>query len=171
MFKVNDYVMYSTTGLCQISDIRKDDSCGNETEYYVLHPVNNNTMTIKTPVNNPNIPMRPLLTKDEVLSLIATMPEKEPFLIDNNRDRCIAFKTALKTGKSEERIKVIKTLYLDKEAKSIVNKKLTKVDDDMMQTAERQLHEEFAMALNIPPDEVDNYILDYISHLEKSDIS
>jgi CarD family transcriptional regulator len=171
MFKINDYVMYGLTGVCQITDIRRDEYFGNETEYYVLRPVYSNTMTIKTPVNNPKVLMRAVLTKDEVLSLIATMPEKEPFVITNDKDKNTIFKTALKTGKNEERIKVIKTLYLEKEAKSMLNKKLAKVDDDMMKTAEGQLNEEFAIALNISPDEVVDYIHEYISHLEDSDRS
>jgi CarD family transcriptional regulator len=70
-----------------------------------------------------------------------------------------------------ERIKIIKTLYLEKEAKSMINKKTTKVDDNIMKTAEGQLNEEFAIAVNISPDEVVNYITEYISSLNRIDIS
>ncbi|HWR43229.1 CarD family transcriptional regulator [Sporomusa sp.] len=167
MFKVNDYVIYGSTGVCKITDIGRDKYSSDETEYYILHPVHNNNMTIKTPVNNPSVLMRPILTKDEVLSLITSMPEKETFLIDNNRERSITFKAALKTHQDEELIRIIKTLYLEKQAKSVVNKKLTKTDEDIMNTAEKQLYEEFAIALNISPDEVLPYILEHISYHEE----
>ena len=53
MFKINDYVIYNSIGVYQIADIRKDKDISNtETEYYVLKPVFDNNMTIKTPVNN-----------------------------------------------------------------------------------------------------------------------
>lgn len=169
MYKLSDYVVYGSTGVCQITDITKEDYFGTENEYYVLRPVYNHSMTIKTPLNNQSVVMRPVLTKDEVLSIIATMPEKETLLISSDKDRSSIFKTALKTANNDEIIKVIKTLYLEKEEKSLTNKKLTKVDDDIMKNAERLLNEEFAIALNISPDEVTQYILDTIERLGKND--
>ena len=163
MFKVNDYVVYGSTGVCQITDIKKDENIStDEAKYYVLHPVYNNNMTIKTPVNNPNPLMRPIITKDDILSLITIMPDIEPILIDNEKHKCDNFKVALRTGKNEEWVKIIKTLYLEKEAKSVVNKKLTKTSEGIMDNAEKQLNEEFAIALNISPDEVLSYILEHI---------
>ncbi|WP_371381692.1 CarD family transcriptional regulator [Sporomusa aerivorans] len=162
-FKINDHVVYGATGVCRITDIIKDkfsSSNETETEYYVLQPVYNTNVTIKTPVNNSNAAMRPIISKDEILALIAMMPEIEPVLVDNEKQRSEQFRAALKTGKTEEWIKIIKTLYLDKKAKSAVNKKLTKTEEGIMNSAEKQLNEEFATALNISPDEVVPYILD-----------
>lgn len=161
MFSVNDYVVHGTTGVCQIIAITKDEYSGNETDYYVLRPVFNNIMTIKTPLNKTNL-MRPILTKNEALALIATMPDKEIISFNSDKDRATLFKNALRTGDNEDRIKIIKTLYLEKEAKSAINKKLNKSDDDIMKTAERLINEEFAIALGISPDEVVKFIIDYI---------
>lgn len=166
MFKVNDYILYGATGVCQITDIIKDKYGSDESEYYVLHPVYGNNMTIKIPVKN-DVLMRPVLTKDEVLSLIASMPEKETFWIDDQRERNNTFKSALKSQQDEELIKIIKALYQQKQAKAVVNKKLTKTDEALMNAAEKQLYEEFAIALNISPDEVLPFIHKYISDLEK----
>lgn len=169
MFKVNDYVVYGSTGVCQITDIVKSEYKNGESEYYVLHPVYNNNMTIKIPVNNAF--MRPVLTKDEVLSLIASMPNKETPWIDDMKERINTFKSAIKSQQDEELIKIIKTLYLQKQEKAAVNKKLTKTDEALMNAAEKQLYEEFAIALNISPDEVLPYITEYISQLEKHTVT
>ncbi|MGE5453843.1 MAG: CarD family transcriptional regulator [Methylocystaceae bacterium] len=164
MFKVNDYVVYGSTGVCQITDISKNEyTSDNETEYYVLHPVFSNNMTIMIPVNNTKVVMRAIITKDAVASLLASIPEQETIWIDDERERVNNFKAALKTGESEEWFKIIKTLHLEKEAKSVIGKKLTKTDEDIMNTAEKQLYEEFALALNISPDEVSPYIHEHIS--------
>lgn len=165
MFKVNDYVMYGSTGVCQITDIVKDSYISADAEYYVLHPVYHNNMTIKIPIKNAI--MRPLLTKDQVLALIATMPDKETAWVDDLRERTNIFKAALKSHNNEELIKIIKALYLEKQAKAVVNKRLAKTDEDFMNSAEKLLHEEFALALNISPAEVVPYIVEYISHLEE----
>ena len=166
MFKVNDYVMTVSSGVCQITDIAKGVE-GAGTDYYVLYPVYQNNMTLKIPVHNANVLMRPILTKTEVLSLIATMPTKDTLFIHDNRERINTFKSTVRTGSNEDLIKVIKTLYLEQQAKSAVNKKLPKAEEDIMNTAEKKLCEEFAIALNIPPDKVVPYILDTISQLEQ----
>jgi CarD family transcriptional regulator len=162
MFKVNDYVIYNSEGVYKIIDIKKDKFISNrEIDYYVLQPAYNNNLTIKTPVNNPKVLMRRIITKDDVLSLIATMPERETIWIEDDRKRNEDFKAALKTGKSEEWVKLIKTIYLKKQEKNYSGKKISKLDEDIMKAAEKNLYEEFAVALNISPDEVVSYILDH----------
>lgn len=162
MFKVNDYVVYGQTGLCMIADIRKDEyNDSDETEYYVLQPVYENNMTIMIPVDNPPSTMRAIITKDDVLSLIAMMPKQETVWIDNDLQRTSNFKAAIRTGKPEEWIKVIKTIYLEKQARTLIGKKLPKTDEDLLHTAEKNLNEEFAVVLNISPNEVVPYILEH----------
>lgn len=163
MFKVNDYVVYGSQGVCKIIDIIKEKNISdNDTEYYVLQPAFHNNMTIKTPVYNPKVLMRNIITKDEVLALIASMPEKESIWTNNDRERYENFKAALRSGESEEWVTLMRTLYLMKQEKIELGKKLTKTDEDFMKAAEKNLFEEFAVALNISPDEVDSYILERI---------
>lgn len=163
MFKVNDYVVYSTTGVCKIIDIREEmDPSDNEIEYYILQPVSSSNMTIKAPVNNHKISIRKILTKEAVSALITAIPEIETIWIDDNRQRSEVFKTALKSGKCEEWIKLIKTLYLEKKERSSLGKKLMKSDEDIMKAAEKHLYEEFSVVLGISPDEVATYILEHV---------
>ncbi len=163
MFKVNDYVVYGSSGVCKIVDIRKEkDISNNDIEYYVLEPAYNNNMTIRTPVDNPKVLMRKIMGKEDVLSFIATMPEMETILTGDDRHRNESFKAALRTGQSEEWVKVIKTLYLEKQERLEIGKKLIKTDEDIMKAAEKNLYEEFAMALNISPDEVLPFIINHV---------
>ena len=43
-----------------------------------------------------------------------------------------------------------------------MDKKLTKADEERLSTAEKQLHEAFAVVLDISPDEVVPYIMEHI---------
>lgn len=159
MYKLNDCVVYGSTGVCRITEITRDkDIDGNEVDFYVLHPVFRDNMTIKAPVEKSATLMRSLIPREEVLALIDSMPEKEPLLFGDKRQRGLAFKFALKTGTHEEWIQIIKTLYQEKQRSNSVEKKLTKSDEDIMSTAERQLYEEFAIVLDISPDEVVPFI-------------
>ncbi|UWG97102.1 CarD family transcriptional regulator [Dehalobacter sp. DCM] len=163
MFNINDYVVYNATGVFKIIDIRREhDILDKETEYYVLQPAYNNNLTIKIPVNAPRVSMRLIMTKDEVLSLIASMPDIEALWINDDRERNERFKTALKTANSEEWAKLIKTIYLQKQEKIDIGKKLAQTDENIMKAAEKNLYEEFAIALNITPDEVVSYITERV---------
>lgn len=159
MFKVDDYVIYNSTGVYKIIDIVKDKNIdNNEIEYYVLQPAFNNNMTVKTPVNNPKVSMRTVISKDEVLSLIESMHETEAVWIEDKRERSADFKTALKSGDTEEWARLIKTLYLEQQEKSEQGKKLWKADEDILKSARKNLEDEFAVALNISPEEVPDFI-------------
>ena len=163
MFKINDYIMYGSTGVCQVTDIVKSEDCDVDTTFYILHPVYASNMKIKTPVNNTKVVMRPVLTKGEVLALIATMPSQETCWIQDQKERTTTYKAALKSRNNEDLIKIVKTLY---EEKHIATKKITKTDEDLMNSAEKQLYEEFAIALNIPITEVVPFIQEQLSQLE-----
>ena len=163
MFKVNDYVVYGSTGVCRIDDIVKEtNSHGEEIEFYILHSVCENHLTIKSPVKNPRVLVRELISKDELLSLIALMSEQKTVWIKSGKERNTYFKNALKSGRCEEWAKLIKTIYLEKQAKACEGKKLAKSDEDIMQAAEKKLHGELAIALNISPAEVLPFILEHI---------
>ncbi|MEQ8200504.1 MAG: CarD family transcriptional regulator [Syntrophomonadaceae bacterium] len=162
MFEVNDYIVYGLTGVCQITDIARDEISNNDTQYYVLRPISNDNLTIKVPVNNKNVTMRPIVTESGILSLIANMLATETTWLDDDRQRNFKFKAALKSGKNEELIQVIRALHVEREARALVGKKLSKTDEDIMNAAEKQLNEEFAVALNISPEEVMAFIFGHI---------
>ena len=62
----------------------------------------------------------------------------------------------LKSGKCEDLIELISNKrYL---------KKLNKADKEIIKEAERLLHEEFAIILNISPNEVNSYIASQIAY-------
>lgn len=164
MLKINDYVIYGLAGAYKIVDIVKEKNIYDiQTEYYVLQPLCNNSLTIKCPVNSTKILIRKVISKEEALSLIETIPETETVWIENDRERNLSFRASLSTGDSEEWIKLLKTLYIEKEKKSEAGKKLRKADEDIMKTAEKNLFEEFSIALNISPNQVTSFIEDRLS--------
>jgi len=163
MFKVNDYIMYGMTGVCQVVDITKERIIDNlQKEYYVLKYIYANDTIIKIPTDNEKIPMRKILSKGDVTTLINNMPNSETIWIDDDRKRNEEFKSILKTGDLDNLVKLVRSIYLDKEYKKSIGKKVYKIDEEIMQTAERLLNEELATALNINPNEVATYISNHI---------
>ena len=152
MFKVDDYIMYGRTGVCKVVDITNEKFInGEERKYYVLSPIHNNNNTIiKIPLDNTKVPMRKIISKEDVTSLINDIPNMEILWIDDEKKRMAQFETMLKSGQCEELIKLI--------SNKRHSKKLNKADKEIIKEAERLVNEEFAIILNISPKEVNSYI-------------
>ena len=70
MFKINDYVIYGSNGVCRVENIEKVSLRNKELEYYILSPIFNIKMTIKIPVNNVSTAIRELMSKNQISDLI-----------------------------------------------------------------------------------------------------
>ncbi|MBS5883841.1 MAG: CarD family transcriptional regulator [Clostridium sp.] len=158
MFKINDYVVYGSNGVCKVTDIEQVTLRNEELEYYILSPVYNEKMTIKTPVNNQKILMRELMTKAEIVNLLKEISKNETVEIEDSRRRVEEYKAIIKRGNAEELIKVINSIKLEKDEKNSIGKKLNKTDEDIMISASKQLYQEMAIVLEIDVDEVQDYI-------------
>jgi len=164
MFKINDHIIYNNMGVYRIVDIRKEkDINNNETDYYILKPVYGNNLIIKTPVNCKKVFMRKIIKKEDVLSLIESLPEQKTMWVEDNKKRNELFKATLKKGEPIGWANLVRTLYLEKKEKTAAGKKLMKIDEDIMKAAEKNLYEEFAAALNITPEEVAPFIMNIVS--------
>ncbi|AUN14340.1 CarD family transcriptional regulator [Paraclostridium sordellii] len=163
MFNVDDYIMYGMTGVCKVVDITNEKFInGEKRKYYVLNPIYNNDTTIKVPLDNDKIPMRKVISKGDMTSLINDIPNMEILWIDDEKKRMAQFETMLKSGQCEELIKLIRNIKFSKKYSGANGKKLYKSDKDIMKEAKRLLTEEVAIILNIYPNEANSYILSQI---------
>ena len=111
------------------------------------------------------------MTVKEVYDLIMAMPDNKTIWIDDINLRKEKYNEILKKGDKVELVKLIRTLYLEKQKKKNEGKKLYVGDEKIMSEAQRLLHEEFALVLNIKVDEVLPFILGELQPTEKSDIN
>lgn len=164
MFSIDDYVFYSTHGVCQITDI-KSETFGDSgaQEYYVLKPLHTNTLAYVSMTNEALLAkIRPIMTKAEIYSLIQEMPNEEIVWLENNRERNDVFSAKLRTGDSHELVRLIKTIYFEKNQKKEAGKKISATDARIMNAAEKLLYEEFAFVLGMAPEEVLPFIQEQI---------
>ena len=163
MFNVDDYIMYGMTGVCKVVDITNEKFInGEKRKYYILSPIYNNDTIIKIPLDNDKVPMRKVISKGDMTSLINDIPNMEILWIDDEKKRIAQFETMLKSGQCEELIKLIKSIKFSKKYARSIGKKLEQPDRDIMKEAERLLTEEFAIILNVYPNEASSYILSKI---------
>ena len=168
MFEKGGYVVYGTTGVCQVEEITgmKMKGASDEKLYYVLRPCFQKGNTIFTPVNNEKIAMRAVMSKKEAEALVKQIPEIEELNEADDKERERLYKAAIKSCNPGEWIRIIKTSYLRSRKREAEGKRATTVDERYFRAAEEHLYAELAVALGMEKDDVRQYIGQKIELLE-----
>lgn len=151
MYKKNDYVVYRHD-VCIIKDIKENKINGKV--YYVMSPIEDNTLIIDIPIHNEKMFLRDIISKNKAEEIIKSIKSIQP--LDNINDKYIEaqYKFLINTFKHEDLVKIIKTTYL-RNAKRISNKKkISEKDNDYFVLAEKYLYNELSIALNKSVQEV-----------------
>lgn len=157
MYKIDDYVMYKHD-VCKIKDIKENKING--TIYYVMIPLDDDSLIIDVPTENRMGFLRDIISKKDAENLINNIPNIQP--LDNIDDKNLEnrYKELLNTGHHEDLIKIIKTTYIRNESRINSKKKISEKDENFFNLAEKYLYNELAIALNKSVEETKNYILE-----------
>lgn len=153
MYNVGDYVIY-LKDVCLVETIK--EKYMNDTDYYILVPINDKSLKLSIPVNNPSI--RSLLSKEEVEKMIDDISNIE-VITDNDRMIEGEYKRLLAEGSHEDLLKVIKTTYLRNKTRLDNKKKISDKDKNYMEMAEKYLLGEFSIVLDMSYDEALEYVI------------
>lgn len=171
MFAVNEYVIYGSNGVCQVKDICTPPGVEGNRKYYLLNPVYLKGTTIYTPVDNIKVIMRSIISREESERLILRIPSIGTTWISNDKAREASCKQAIGTCDYVEWVKVMKTMLHKKREQLSLGKKLRQVDERLLSSAAENLHGELAIALDIPKEEVEDYIASRIGQMENANES
>ena len=154
MFQKDDYVIYGNSGICRVEDVGVPENypivrAGRL--YYTLVQVFGSG-TIYAPVDT-QVYMRNILTKQEAETLIEQIPEIEAEAFAGQDVR------TLSENYREDLVRLIKTIFQKKQSIAGSGKKLAKTEQDFDRVAKDLLHQEFSIALEIPLEAVEEYIL------------
>ena len=160
MYSVNEKIHYGGSGVCVIQEITTMRFGRTREQYYVLKPVYQNSSVIYVPVQNEQLTakMRPVMSKDEVDSLIDSIDEIPTAWEDDPQLRKTNFDALLRSNECRSLIVLIKTLNAHRERRQACGKALHVSDESFLREAQRLLYDEFAGALGIQPDQVRAYI-------------
>ncbi len=165
MFKVNDYVVYGSAGVCRIETIGPMAIGAGDKDYYTLQPVYQKGSHIFTPVDNVKVVMRPILSKEESNQLIDEIEDIETIEITDEKAKDEIFKEKLKNCDCRECVSVIKTLYQRITKREEQGKKATSSDEKFLHQAQESLYGELAFSLNIAKNEVEQFITERIESI------
>lgn len=170
MFKKGDYVVYGTSGVCQVEDIISMDAVGASQEqkrlHYVLIPSAQRGGRIFTPVDSRKTLMRSIISEDEAEELIGQIPHIEELMISNEKQREDAYKQCMRSCDCREWIKVIKTLHMRNRRRSAQGKRVTAMDEKYLRMAQEYLYSELEIPLGIPKGQMEQYITDKLGQMD-----
>jgi CarD family transcriptional regulator len=162
MIRENDVVLYGFDGICHVTGVTTKIVAGLPVEFYVLRPISMEKTTIFVPTANAALVsrMRRLLSLDEVMDLIRSIPDEETIWIEDDLKRRAAYGRIIASGDRQEIVKLIKTLYQRDQELKLGKRKMHSADEKLMKEAEKQLYDEFAHVLKIEPGQVLPFIFD-----------
>ena len=161
MWKLSDIVVYGSSGICEITDIREQDFCGEKKTYYILKPLYDSKTLIHVPSFNEKLmsKIKPILDKEEALNLIKKIPEIAPFWIENDKQRMEEYKGILDSGKRESVISIIKALHLRQEELREKGKKMRSSDEYFFSDAKKLFENECAYIFSLEKEQVADFIV------------
>lgn len=164
MYKAKDFLVYKRD-VCKVIGIKKDKTNG--LNYYVLVPIDDDSLIIDVPTDNRMGFIRNILSQEEAEKLIEKIPSIEP--LKNIDDKYIEkiYKDLLYNGNHEDLIKIIKTSYLRNENRANSKKKLSDKDIKYFEQAEKYLYNELSVSLGMTFEETKAYIIRKVSELIK----
>lgn len=167
MFKKEDIVVNKKGQVCKIIDILENFDVGlGENTYYVLTPYfneKNDSIKYYIPADKTGI-IRSALAKEEILSLIDSIPEIKEIWITNPKIRKTKFKELYDTGEPVEIFRLIKSFEKKKRELEKENKFLSFTDESFLREIKTNIYNEFSVALNIPSSEIENFIYDRLNN-------
>lgn len=168
MYQIGDLILYGRTGVCRVEEIRDVSLQGvaEPQKYYALKPLYA-ACSITIPVDSDKVFTRPIISKEQALALIRSIPDipAEPYYNRNINQLREYYRVWLESHSCEELVAMTKSLYLKRREAEAQKKKFGAVDERFMKEAESLLFGELAAALEIERDSVQNYIANILKSM------
>lgn len=164
---IHEPIIHIPEGVCTVEGtVERTFSTHGTRTYYVLVPVFDRNTKIYVPTDGDAQKLRSILSREEVTSLIDSLPDCKNCWIENAKERQASFTQILSRFDREEMISLIRTLRDKRQEKIRTGKKFHSADEKVFREAERILFSEFGYVLGIQPGEVPSYIDARLGHVE-----
>ncbi len=164
VYQIGEKVVCGSKGVCNIEEITTLNIPGVDKtrEYYILKPLYMAASTVYLPVDTAQDTMRRVLTREEAEQLILKIPQISLIKITNDKLLEQEYKNCLRTDNCEEWIRIIKTIYTRRQKRIESGRKVTALDARYYRIAQDCLYGEFAVALELKREEVEDYIAEVL---------
>ena len=160
MFSIGDYMIYGVNGVCLIEDICASPFDKKDTRtFYMLRPLGATAgSVIYTPTDNAQVPMRPLMSREDAEQLIDQIPLVPLLEVPVEKLRREVYRQAMQSCNPMEYVRLIKTVHVRRAEMIRQHKRLSETDSDFERNAKLSLYHELAVVLGVQYAEVEPYL-------------
>lgn len=168
MFGIGECIVYGINGICRVADICPSPYDKTDTrQYYLLIPVNNPShSSIYIPVDNDRVPMRRLMTKEDIDALICRIPHIDLLSVPVEKQRREIYRTVIGSLEPEGFVQIIKTVKQRRADLTAARKHFPITDLEYGRLAKHLLCSECAHVLGLSEEEADRYIAQRLGEAE-----
>lgn len=169
LFEIGERIIYGSEGVFTVLEYSSSpvDKTDGRIFYVLRSTFGGESSIIYTPVDNPKVIMRRVMTREQALSFIERIPSILPLTVETEKQRRDVYRDVIGQADSEGYVSLIKTVRDRREQYAKQKKRISDTDADYEKKAKYCLYGELSSALDIPVSEVERYIGERISALEK----
>ena len=164
--KAGHHVIYGNNGICLVESIAEMAfSAGDKHKpYFILRPLSDANSVIYLPHDNELLlsRLRPILTKKEVVAILNAPLCEEIDWIEDKKLRAAAFRETVSGNHVPTLLALVKRLCHKRDELIQQNKKMLSADREVFSTALRAICDEFAFALDISQQAVEEKLQKYL---------
>lgn len=161
MYNIGDYIIYGNSGVCKVITISKApiEGLNPERDYYTLQPIFDSVM-IYVPIDT-EVFMRPLMTVLEVEDLLRKIPDIKVSIISTNNSTELAgeYRKLINSHKSKDLVRLIKSIKKKNVKAEKEGRRIGLTDMRFLKQAEELFFGELSIILDIPIENVSEYVL------------
>lgn len=165
MFAVNEKVVYSVVGVCEIEQIGKPPIKGIDKDYYFLQPVYDSKGIIYSPVDSDKVMIRSIMDLDTCNALIERAKNCKQDEELNEKVHPMKYDEMVKSQNPEKLMHLVRALFNIKNERAKELRRMKSADNRMLATARKLLYGEIAASIDKDYDEVAEQMDKYLSVL------
>lgn len=160
MYQIGAYFLYGIHGVCQMTGTEERKVDGRSVFYYVLEPIDNSDSKFLVPQHNAKAlaKLRPVLDRDELDVLLGSQDVREDGWIEDENQRKLYYRELIHSGDRTALLRMVHSLHQHKLQQEAAGRKLHQCDDNFLRDAQRLLSSELSLVLDIPHDQVAEYV-------------
>ena len=160
MFEVGGKVLYGIHGVCAIVAVERMSFGKKKALYYALEPLAQPGARYYVPVESEAAvaKMRPIMTREQIFRLLHSEEVRRDAWIADENQRKQRYRELLSGDDRAALMCMMHTLYLHKQNQLAVGRKFHLCDENFLHDAQRVLHTEFALVMDLEADQVGPFI-------------
>lgn len=165
MFAVGSLVLYGIHGVCKITREEQRTVDRKQISYLVLEPLDSSGSQFLVPSHNENAlsKLRPILTKQELMELLHGEAVHKDAWTDDENLRKQRYRELISGSDRAALLQMVCSLHNHKKMILDNGRKFHLCDENFLKDAERILNAEFSVVLELPHNQVIQFVLDEMS--------